>query len=69
MEFGKNSGVIYGKNQEDLIRKIGSLITRKMELKQIGLKGFEVVVKKYLWTNIINDFKTIIMDLIKKKRS
>ena len=69
LEFGKNSGVIYEKNQGDLIRKIGSLIPRKMELKQIGLKGFEVVVKKYLWTNIVNDFKIIIMDLIKKKRS
>ncbi len=68
LEFGKNNGIIYAKNQKDLIEKISYLIPRKNELKEIGQKGFNVVKEKYIWPKIIFSLKKIILDLIKTKR-
>ncbi|MFX0073105.1 MAG: glycosyltransferase [Candidatus Hermodarchaeota archaeon] len=68
IELGKNNGVVFAKNQKDLIRKIGTLSSQKAKLKEIGLDGFNFVKEKYNWSNIINDLKRIIIDLIRKKR-
>jgi len=67
-EIGENNGVIFAQNQRDLIEKIGGLYKKKSELVRIGLKGFELIKKRYLWPNILNDLKKIILDLIKEKK-
>ncbi|MFX1394337.1 MAG: glycosyltransferase [Promethearchaeota archaeon] len=66
-EIGKIKGIIYAKNQKDLILKIKELLTQKFELKKIGELGYQEVVKKYLWQNIINDFKKIMIKSIRKR--
>ena len=68
-EFGKNSGIIFAKNQNALIKEIGNLINKKEKLKKIGLDGFKFVSKNNLWTNIIIEIKNTIINLIKKKKS
>jgi len=67
LDLGEESGVIYGKNQVDLIAKIRELIPFKEELKQRGEKGFDLIKKKYLWSKILIDFKKIMIDVITKK--
>lgn len=67
-EIGENNGVIFAQNQRDLIEKIGGLYKKKSELVRIGLKGFELIKKRYLWPNILNDLKKIMLDLIKEKK-
>ena len=66
-EFGKNDGVIFTKTQQELIRKIADLIPQKKDLRKLGEKGFELVKTKYVWSNVIKDFKEILIDVIKKK--
>ena len=67
LELGEESGVIFEKNQVDLIAKIKELIPLKEELKHRGEKGFDFIKKKYLWSEILKDFKKIIIDVITKK--
>ena len=67
IEIGKNNGIIFSKNQEILIQKIRELIPKKEELIKIGLKGFNLVKNKYIWSNIIKKLKAIMIDLIKIK--
>jgi len=67
-EIGDNNGVIFSKGQKALIKEIKDYIPKKRELKEIGLKGFDLVREKYTWTKIINDFKEVIIELIKEKR-
>ena len=68
LEIGKNNGVIFAKNQTELIKKIAELIPKREELKKEGLKGFEIIKKNYVWLNILNELKKIMINLIKKKR-
>ena len=68
LEIGKNNGVIFAKNQEDLIRKIGQLYTDRNNLQKIGQKGYELVKNRYVWSKVINQFKHIMLDLLRKKR-
>ncbi|MFX0039515.1 MAG: glycosyltransferase [Promethearchaeota archaeon] len=68
MEIGKDNGVIYAKNQLDLIKKIEQLSYNKEELVEIGQKGYHLIEQYYLWSKILNDFKKIILNLIKLKR-
>ncbi|MFX0178899.1 MAG: glycosyltransferase [Candidatus Hodarchaeota archaeon] len=68
-EIGQNNGVIFARNQPDLIKKIEALSTDKDKLKQIGLKGFKLIKKYYVWPKILNSFKRILFELIKNKRS
>ena len=68
LEFGKNNGVIFAKNQEDLIEKIANLIPHKNKLKEIGQKGYNLVKERYIWPKIISSLKKIILDLIRNKR-
>ncbi len=67
LELGEESGVIFGKNQVDLIAKIRELIPLKEELNQRGEKGFDFIKKKYLWSEILKVFKKIMIDVISKK--
>jgi len=67
LELGEESGVIFVKNQVDLIAKIKDLIPLKEELKQRGEKGFDYVKKKYLWSEILKDFRKMMIDVITKK--
>ena len=46
-EIGKNNGVIYAKNQRDLIERIKGLTGRKEELPKIGLKGCNYIKKTF----------------------
>ncbi|MEE9379291.1 MAG: glycosyltransferase [Candidatus Lokiarchaeia archaeon] len=66
-EFGRNSGIIFAKNQHTLIKEIGNLINKEEKLKKIGLDGFKFVSKNNLWTNIMIEIKNTIINLIKKK--
>ncbi len=66
-ELGINKGVIFTRDQNDLIRKIGDLIPHKEKLKKIGLEGFENIKDKFEWTKIINQFKEIVIESIKLK--
>ncbi len=68
LDLGKESGVIFGKNQVDLISKIKDLILLKEELKQRGEKGFDYIKKKYLWSKILKDFKKNMINVITKKQ-
>lgn len=67
-EIGKSKGVIFAKNQKDLITKIGELIPKKLELKEIGQKGYKLILQNYVWSEILKDFKKIMLNSIKKKR-
>ena len=66
-ELGKDCGVIFTKNQMELIKKIEELIPFREELKNRGKKGFELVKEKFNWKNIINDFKRVLIETIKDK--
>jgi len=68
-EIGRNNGVIFAKNQEDLIHKIGELIPDKNHLKEIGIKGYQIIQKRYLWSIILTEFKKIIISEIRNKNS
>ncbi len=52
-EIGKNKRVIFTKNQEELIKKIGELSYQKERLKEIGEKGFKYIMKNYAWSKIL----------------
>ena len=67
-EIGENNGVIFAKNQKDLIEKIGELYSKKAELKEFGKKGYDLIKKDYVWPKILNHLKEIIINLIKQKR-
>jgi len=69
MEIGENNGVIFAKNQKALIKEIGELVSKKEELERIGQKGFQLIKKNYLMSNIIKELKRIIINVIKQKRS
>ncbi|MFX0025460.1 MAG: glycosyltransferase [Candidatus Hermodarchaeota archaeon] len=66
-EIGENNGVIFAKNQNHLIEMIGELSINKQELKEIGIKGFNLIKQKYLWSKLINKFKKIMLYVIKKR--
>lgn len=68
-EIGRDNGVIFAPNQKELIKKIGELAKEKEQLKAIGLRGYELIKKYYVWSNILNKLKKIIIDLIKKRNT
>ena len=68
-EIGKDNGVIFAKNQKDLIKMIAELYSKRAELPELGKKGFELIKKKYVWPKILNDLKQIILETIQEKRS
>jgi glycosyltransferase involved in cell wall biosynthesis len=67
-EIGKDNGVIFAKNQKDLIKKISQIYTKRNELEDLGKKGFELIKEKYVWSEIMNKLKSIIINLIKEKK-
>jgi len=67
-EIGKNSGIIFAKNQGELIKKIKSLSYSKESLKEIGQKGFRLIKNYYVWPKILKDFKRILLNVIENKR-
>jgi glycosyltransferase involved in cell wall biosynthesis len=67
-EIGENNGVIFTKNQYELIESIGELAGKKESLKKIGIQGFDLIKKHYIWPKILNRLKAIILSLIKEKR-
>ncbi len=67
-EIGKNNGVIFAKNQKELVEKIRDLTKEKEKLKNLGLKGYELIKKHYMWPDIMKDLKKIMLDLIKEKK-
>jgi len=67
-EIGKNNGVIFAKNQKELVEKIRDLTKEKEKLKKLGLKGYELIKKHYMWPDIMKDLKKIMLDLIKEKK-
>jgi glycosyltransferase involved in cell wall biosynthesis len=66
-EIGKNNGVLFTKNQEDLIKRIAELSVKKKYLQKLGQKGYELVKDKYAWPKILEDFKTVMIKLIREK--
>ena len=67
-EIGKNNGVIFAQSQKELVEKIRDLTKEKEKLKNIGLQGYELIKKHYMWPNILKDLKKIMLDLIKEKK-
>jgi glycosyltransferase involved in cell wall biosynthesis len=67
-EIGRDNGVIFASNQKELIKKIGDLTKEKENLKVIGLQGYELIKKHYVWSKIMNKLKKIMIDLIKEKK-
>jgi len=67
-EIGKDNGVIYAKNQLDLIKKIEILSYNKENLKDIGQKGYRLIEDYYTWSKILKDFKRLILNVIKLKK-
>ncbi len=68
-EIGKNNGVIYAKNQLELIKKIKPLSIDKEELRRIGQDGFRLIEEYYSWPLIMRDFKDLLINQIKLKKS
>ena len=68
-EIGRDNGVIYAKNQIELIKKIKPLSLDKEKLREIGKDGFRLIEKYYSWPIIINKFKNLLINQIKLKRS
>ena len=66
-EIGKDNGVIFAQNQKELVEKIRDLTKEKQKLKTLGLQGYELIKKHYLWTHILKDLKKLMLELIKKK--
>ena len=56
-EIGENNGVIFARNQKELIKKIGELIGEKENLTKIGLQGYDLIKKYYFWPNILKKLK------------
>jgi len=67
-ELGTDCGVIFTKNQIELIEKIEEVIPLKEELRQRGIKGFDLVKTKFNWENIIKDFKRGVIETIKNRK-
>lgn len=67
-EFGRNSGIIFAKNQSALIKKIGNLVNKKDKLKKLGMQGFKYVIENNLWSTIIAEIKNTMINIIRKKR-
>jgi len=67
-EIGKNNGVIFAQNQKELVEQIRDLTKEKEKLKNLGLQGYELIKKHYMWPNIMKDLKKIMLDLIKEKK-
>ena len=67
-EIGKNNGVIYSQNQQELVEKIRDLVKEKEKLKSLGQHGYELIKKRYVWPNILIDLKKIMLELIREKR-
>lgn len=68
-EIGKDNGVIYAKNQIELIKKIKPLSLDKEKLREIGKDGFRLIEKYYSWPIIMGKFKNLLINQIKLKRS
>ena len=68
LEIGKDNGVIFTKNQMELIKKIGELASQKTDLKNIGQRGYNLIKKFYVWPAILKDLKKIMIQLIEKRR-
>ncbi|MFX0022003.1 MAG: glycosyltransferase [Candidatus Hermodarchaeota archaeon] len=68
-EIGQNNGVIFAKNQVDLIKKIEHLSLNKEKLREIGRDGFKLIEKYYFWPNILRNFKKNLINLIKSKKN
>lgn len=68
LQLGNESGIIFAKNQQELIKKIQSFIPKKAELKELGLKSYKHVKKNYTLSTIVNNFKEILIDLFKSER-
>jgi glycosyltransferase involved in cell wall biosynthesis len=68
-EIGNDNGVIFAQNQIELVKMIGELSKNKDQLKEMGQKGYELILKRYVWQKILKGLKTIIMNLIKEKRN
>jgi len=68
-EIGKDNGVIYAKNQLELIKKIRPLSLDKEKLRNIGQRGFRLIEKYYSWPIIMRDFKDLLKNQIKSTKS
>ena len=66
LEIGHRNGVIFAKNQKDLIKKIEALSKDKENLRIIGQKGYKFIIQNYLWRNLMEDVKKIIIGQIKE---
>lgn len=66
-EIGKNNGVLFTKNQEDLIKRIAELSVKKEYLQKLGQKGYELVKDKYAWPKILEAFKMVMVKLLCEK--
>lgn len=64
LEIGKNNGVIFAENQNELIKMIGTLVNQRDILKGIGLRGYSLVKEKYTWQKVIKQFKQIIINVM-----
>jgi len=67
-EIGENNGVLFAKNQSELIKQIELLSKNKENLKEIGQKGFKLIKKYYVWPKILKDFRRILINVMKSKK-
>jgi glycosyltransferase involved in cell wall biosynthesis len=65
-QFGKSSGIIFAKNQKDMIEQIEFLIPKRNKLKERATYGCDYVKKNFTWKKIVEDFKTIMIELIRE---
>ncbi len=60
-DIGEGHGVIFVRDQKELIEKIGALSSQKAYLKKIGMHGYEFVQQNLLWDRIVRKLVNILV--------
>jgi len=68
-QLGENHGLIYCKDQKNLIMDIEKYINQKEYLKQQGLKAFRYVSDNFLWNKLVMKLKKILLNLFRSNYS
>jgi glycosyltransferase involved in cell wall biosynthesis len=66
-QIGKNSDVIFTKNQKALVKKIAYLSQHKDKLENLGFRVYKVVKEGFTWNSIIKNFKNILLKELRKR--
>jgi glycosyltransferase involved in cell wall biosynthesis len=69
IDIKDNNGVYFTDTQEELIQKIRELSVKKEELRRVGEIGYKFVKDNFDWDIIINEFKELLIKIVKNYHS